>query len=60
VDVTRRYGIMEDYIQGWEKAFEIKEYFESKMDCSIYDVLPDIGKTSLLTPKPWKPGNFNN
>ncbi len=55
VDVTRRYGIMEDYIKGWEKAFEIKEYFESKMDCSIYDVLPDIGKTSLLTPKPWKP-----
>lgn len=41
--------------KGWEKAFEIKEYFESKMDCSIYDVLPDIGKTSLLTPKLWKP-----
>ena len=55
VDVTRRYGIMEGYIKGWEVAFEIKEYFEKKMGCSIYDVLPDIGKTSLLTPKPWKP-----
>ncbi len=55
VDVTRRYGIMEDYIKGWEVAFKIKEDFEKQMGCSIYDVLPDIGKTSLLTPKPWKP-----
>jgi HD superfamily phosphohydrolase YqeK len=55
VDVTRRYGIMEDYIKGWEVAFSIKEYIDEKMGCSIYDVLPDIGKTSLLTPKPWKP-----
>ena len=55
VDVTRRYGIMEGYIKGWEVAFSIKEYFEEKMGCSIYDVLPDIGKTTLLTPKPWKP-----
>ncbi len=55
VDVTRRYGIMEGYINGWEVAFGIKEYFEEKMGCSIYDVLPDIGRTTLLTPKPWKP-----
>lgn len=55
VDVTRRYGIMEGYIKGWEVAFKIKEDFEKQMGCSIYDVLPDIGKTSLLTPKPWKP-----
>ena len=55
VDVTRRYGIMEGYIKGWEIAFKIKEDFEERMGCSIYDVLPDIGKTSLLTPKPWKP-----
>ena len=55
VDVTRRYGIMEDYIKGWEIAFDIKEEFEARMGCSIYDVLPDIGKTTLLTPKPWKP-----
>ena len=56
VDVTRRYGIMEGYIKGWDIAFSIKEYFEKEMGCSIYDVLPDVGKTSLLTPKPWKPG----
>lgn len=56
VDVTRRYGIMEGYIRGWETAFAIKEEFEKRMGCSVYDVLPDIGRTTLLTPKPWKPG----
>jgi len=55
VDVTRRYGIMEGYINGWDTVFGIKEYFEEKMGCLIYDVLPDIGRTTLLTPKPWKP-----
>lgn len=55
VDVTRRYGIMEGYIKGWDVTFETKEYFEEKMGCSIYDVLPDIGKTTLLSPKPWTP-----
>lgn len=34
---------------------ENKAYFEEKMGCSIYDVLPDIGKTTLLCPLPWKP-----
>ena len=58
VDVTRRYGIMEGYIKGWDIAFSIKEYFEKEMGCSIYDVLPDVGKTSLLTPKPWKAGTI--
>lgn len=55
VDVTRRYGIMEKYIKGWDKTFEIKDYFEEKMGCSIYDVLPDIGRTTLISAKPWKP-----
>lgn len=55
VDVTRRYGIMEGYIKGWDKTFEIKEEFEKIMKSSIYDVLPDIGKTTLLSSKPWKP-----
>ncbi len=55
VDVTRRYGIMEEYIKGWETAFESKARFEEKMGCSVYDVLPDIGKTTLLTPEPRKP-----
>lgn len=55
VDVTRRHGIMEDYIKGWDVTFRTKEDFEKRMGCSIYDVLPDIGKTTLLSPKPWSP-----
>lgn len=55
VDVTRRYGIVESYIKGWDVIFSIKEDFEKKMGCSVYDVLPDIEKTTLLTPKPWTP-----
>lgn len=35
VDVTRRYGIMENYIKGWDVAFRIKEEFEEKMGCSV-------------------------
>ena len=46
VDVTRRYGIMETYIRGWDITFQNKEYFEEKMGCSIYYVFPDIGKTT--------------
>ena len=45
-------GSMEEDMTDNEKA--IKEYFEANMGCSVYDVLPDIGKTTLLTPKPWK------
>ena len=60
VDVTRRYGIMEGYIKGWNTAFAIKESFEKEMGCSIYDVLPDIAQTSPLTPKPWKPSSMQN
>lgn len=55
VDVTRRYGIMEGYVKGWNRTFEIKENFEASMGCSVYDVLPDIGRTTLLSPPPWKP-----
>lgn len=57
VDVTRRYGIMKTYIQGWDITFRNKEYFEEKMGCSIYDVLPGIEKTTLLCPPPWKPAD---
>lgn len=55
VDVARRYGVFEKTIERWNTTFAIKEYFEGKMGCSIYDVLPDIGKTTLLSPPPWKP-----
>lgn len=64
-DIDRRVGIVnipkhvyEGYKystdKGWDITFKNKEYFEGIMGCSIYDVLPDIGRTTLLCPPPWK------
>lgn len=55
VDVARRYGIWENSVDRWNRTFAIKEGFEARMGCSIYEVLPDIGRTTLLCPPPWKP-----
>jgi len=55
IDVARRYGVWKNTVERWNATFSIKEYFEEKMDCSIYDVLPDIGRTTLLCPPPWTP-----
>lgn len=55
VDVARRYGIWPNTVERWNETFRIKEDFERRMGCSIYDVLPEIGRTTLLSPPPWKP-----
>ena len=55
IDVARRYGVWKNTVERWNATFAIKEYFESRMGCSVYDVLPDIGTTTLLCPTPWKP-----
>lgn len=56
VDVARRYGIEENTVDRWNAFFSIKEDFEARMGCSVYDILPGIGRTTLLCPPPWKPG----
>ena len=55
VDVTRRYGFWPNTIDFWNEVFYIKEDFDARMGSSVYDVLPDIGRTTLLCPPPWKP-----
>lgn len=55
VDVARRYGVWPTTIERWNRTFAIKDEFEALMGCSIYDVLPDIGRTTLLSPPPWTP-----
>ena len=55
VDVARRYGIWSNTLERWNETFRIKESFERRMGCSVYDVLPEIGRTTLLSPPPWKP-----
>lgn len=44
IDTTRRYGIFPFSIDRWNKTYEYKEYFESKIGKSIYAILPDIEK----------------
>lgn len=56
VDVARRYGVYSNTVDRWNAKFAIKEYFEEKMGCSVYDLLPDIGITTLICNPLWKPG----
>ena len=56
VDVVRRYGIEDNTLDRWNAFFAIKEGFEARIGASVYQCLPDIGRTTLLCPPPWKPG----
>lgn len=47
VNVTRRYGVCEYTVERWNKVFDIKEYFEDKIKCSIYDLLPNVKENTF-------------
>ena len=47
VDVTLRYGVHPATLDRWKRILEIKEYFQKKMGCSIYDVLPGVVENSI-------------
>lgn len=47
VDVTIRYGTHPATIDRWKAILGIKEYFEEKMGCSIYDCLPRVIENSF-------------
>lgn len=57
VDVVRRYGFWNTTIDRWNRTFEIKEYFEKKIGCSIYDILTDVKETTFIDGPVWKIGN---
>lgn len=42
VDVVMRYAFNEFTIEKWKSAFEIQRYFEEKIGCSIYSILPNV------------------
>jgi len=54
VNTTRRYGTFSFTVERWNATFEMKEYFEQQMDCSIYDVLPNIKETTFKYTPLWK------
>ncbi|AQR95896.1 MULTISPECIES: HD domain-containing protein [Clostridium] len=55
VSTTRRYGTFSFTVERWNATFEIKEYFEEQMNCSIYDILPNIKETTFVDVPLWKP-----
>lgn len=57
IDVARRYGVWNTSVARWNATFEIKEYFEEKIGCSIYEVLPNVKDTTFIDMPLWKPVN---
>ncbi len=42
IDVVMRYGPHPANVRRWKRTLEIKAMFESRMGCSVYDVLPGV------------------
>ncbi len=55
VNTARRYGIFPFTVERWNAAFEMKEYFEKQINCSLYDILPAIKETTFIDVPLWKP-----
>lgn len=49
VDVARRYGVNEHVVARWNATFDIKEDFEKRMGCSIYDTLDGVRDSTFLS-----------
>lgn len=47
VDVTIRYGAHAATVPRWKKILEIKDLFEKKIGCSVYDLLPGVIENSF-------------
>lgn len=47
VDTTIRYGVFPFTILRWTATYDLKKYFEAKMDCSLYEILPEIKETII-------------
>lgn len=55
IDVARRYGVWDTSVPRWNATFEIKEYFENIIGCSIYNKLPNVKETTFMDAPLWKP-----
>jgi hypothetical protein len=55
VDVARRYGVDEYTVARWDAVFEIKQQFEARMGCSIYELLPGVQENSFHDLARWAP-----
>ncbi|HEY5560669.1 MAG TPA: hypothetical protein VIK72_02755 [Clostridiaceae bacterium] len=55
VNTTRRYGTFSFTVERWNATFEMKEYFEQQMNCSMYDILPNVKEATFIDAPLWKP-----
>ncbi|WP_291569247.1 HD domain-containing protein [Clostridium sp. UBA4548] len=55
VNTTRRYGTFPFTVERWNATFEMKEYIEKQINCSIYDILPNVKETTFIDTPLWKP-----
>ncbi|NFO05490.1 HD domain-containing protein [Clostridium botulinum] len=55
VNTTRRYGTFPFTVERWNATFGMKEYFEQQMNCSIYDILPNVKESTFIDVPLWKP-----
>jgi hypothetical protein len=55
VNTTRRYGSFPFTVERWNATFEMKEYLEEQINCSIYDILPNVRETTFIDAPLWKP-----
>jgi len=55
VNTTRRYGVFSFTVERWDATFAMKEYFEQRMNCTIYDILPNVKETTFIDAPLWKP-----
>ena len=47
VDVVFRHGFNDFTVNKWRATFAIKEQFEQEIGCSIYELLPNVAKTTF-------------
>lgn len=55
IDIHRRYGVNEYVVPRWNSLFDSKDYFERKIGCSIYEILPGVRETTFQDFPLWKP-----
>ena len=48
VDVAVRHGLPAFTVDKWQSFFRLKDYFDQKAGCNIYNILPDIVENTFV------------
>ena len=47
VDVSLRYGVNDRVVDRWKAVFALKDYFETMIGCTVYDILPGVKENTF-------------